>query len=117
MDGIGPSFEAYESPVLPLNYTDMLNKNQYNIFTLLFKSNAEFLAEPKIRHLILMLRGPELHGRLKVMSLANYCYSTPLLANNTLKTAKNQVETILYQIHQKLFRKGRSLFLLLSDST
>ena len=37
MDGIGPSSEAYESPVLPLNYTDI----KFNIAFLTIKTNLK----------------------------------------------------------------------------
>jgi hypothetical protein len=86
MDGIGPSSEAYESPVLPLNYTD----RKFNITFLIGKTNLKTNFALRNSFLKIMLRGPDLHGRLKVMSLANYCYSTPLIKYINRKNRKNQ---------------------------
>ena len=86
MDGIGPSSEAYESPVLPLNYTD----RKFNITFLMIKTNLKTDSKKQNPFLKNVLRGPDLHGRLKVMSLANYCYSTPLIKNINTKRTKNQ---------------------------
>ena len=64
MNGIEPLSKAYESFVLPLNYTD----NKDNITEKSPEGNFSCL-----------LRDQDLHLGLQVMSLPRYCFSIPLI--------------------------------------
>ncbi len=85
MNGIEPLSKAYESFVLPLNYTD----NRDNITGNCQKQNSRAGS-----FVFYLLRDHDLHVGLQVMSLPRYCFSIPLIGKR-IPQAHSQINQII----------------------